>query len=83
MATLGPGQPIHLPALHARAIANGWKTFAHDPRMALACALLRAASNGEVARAGHKNYYARHDQPAGPGRPAGIRNGRARRAAVH
>jgi hypothetical protein len=58
--------------LHAWAI--GWKTFAHDPRMALACGLVRV---------GHKNYYTRHDQPEGPGRPAGTRNGRARRAAVH
>jgi hypothetical protein len=51
--------------------------------MALACGLIRAASNGEVVRAGHKNYYTRHDQPEGPERPAGTRNGLARRAAVH
>lgn len=36
-AALGPGQPLRLAALHARATANEWKTFVHDPRMALAC----------------------------------------------
>lgn len=41
MAALGPGRPIRLAALHAWPVANGRKAFAHDPRMALACGLIR------------------------------------------